>query len=290
MNPKELFKVSPGPHIRGSLTTGSVMYEVVLALIPAAIFGIGRCGAHALLVLLAAVGAAVLAEYAFCCFAGRDNPLPDGSAALTGLLLGLTLPGEVPLYIPFVGAVLAVAAKGLFGGLGRNPLNPAMLGRCLVTVIFRDQIAGRAAAAGMSASAMVKALIWHPAGLIGGSALALLLGGLFLLAVRTIRWHAPVAVLAGYALFSLLFGGASGPVLSQLGGGVMLAAFFAACDPVTTPVSDTGKLIFGGLVGLLTALLQRFTGVMEAACTAVLLADLVSPLIDRYTVPRPYTF
>ena len=291
MNKNELFKVSPGPHVRGSLTMFSVMYEVILALIPAAVFGMGRYGTHALLVLLTAVGTAMLTEYAFDCFAGRENTVRDGSAALTGLLLGLTLPADVELYIPFAGAVVAVTIfKGFFGGLGKNLLNPALGARCLLTVAFREQMAGKDFAVGTAAADYLKALIAHPAGLIGCSALALLAGGLFLLAVKGISWHIPVSVLVGFAVFSLLFGDGSAPILYQFGGGVVLAAFFMATDPVTGPVSDTGKLIYGGLTGLLAALFQKVTGPMEAMCIAVLLANLTTPLIDKRFVPRPYTF
>lgn len=291
MDKNELFKVSPGPHIRGGLTTYSVMYEVILALIPAAIFGVGRYGTHALLVLLTAVATAMLAEYAFDSFAGRENTVTDGSAALTGLLLGLTLPADVELYIPFAGAIFAVTIfKGFFGGLGKNLLNPALGARCLLTVAFREQMAGKEFAVGTAAADYLRALIAHPAGLIGCSALALLAGGVFLLAVKGVTWHIPVSVLAGFAVFSLLFGGGGAPILYQFGGGILLAAFFMATDPVTSPVSDTGKLIFGCLIGLLAALLQKFTGPMEAVCVAVLLADLTTPLIDKRFVPRPYTF
>lgn len=289
MNNNELFRVSPGPHVRGSLTTGSVMYEVILALIPAAVFGVGRYGAHAFLVLLTAVLAAVLAEYAFDCFAGRGNTVCDGSAALTGLLLGLTLPWDVPLYVPFAGAVFAVAVKGFFGGLGRNLLNPALLGRCLLMVAFREQMAAKGSVAGASCAAVVHALIAHPSGIIGGSALALLVGGIFLLVIRGISWHIPVSVLASFALFSLLFCGGEAPILAQMAGGVVLAAFFMATDPVTSPVADNGKLIFGCCIGLLAAVLGRWTGTAEAVCIAVLLANLTTPLIDKRIVPKPYT-
>ena len=290
MDKNALFKVSPGPHVRGGLTTLGVMYEVILALIPAAVFGMGRYGTHALLVLVTSVVTAMLAEYAFDCFAGRENTVRDGSAALTGLLLGLTLPADVELYIPFAGAIFAVTVfKGFFGGLGRNLLDPALGARCLLTVAFREQMAGKEFAVGTAASDYLRALIAHPAGLIGCSALALLVGGLFLLAVKGITWHIPVSVLAGFAVFSLLFGG-SAPILYQFGGGIVLAAFFMAVDPVTGPVSDTGKLIYGGLIGLLAALFQKLTGPMEAVCIAVLLANLTTPLIDKRFVPRPYTF
>ena len=286
MNNKETFGVTPAPHIRGSLTTGSVMYAVILALLPAALYGISRFGAHALLIILTSVLTAMLTEYALDCFLGRGNTLRDGSAALTGLLLALTLPGDVPLYIPFAGALIAaVGVKGLFGGLGKNLLNPALAARCLLTMAFREQMAAKAAAAGDSAAAVLKALVYHPAGYIGGSALALLAGGLFLLAIRGVTWHIPVSVLGSFAVFTLLFGGGEGPVLSQMAGGVVLAAFFMATDPVTSPVSGRGQLVYGVLIGVLTALFQRFLSTAEAVCLGVLLANAAVPVIERRIIP-----
>ncbi len=283
---KKQFLISPGPHVRGPITTGGVMYEVMLALLPAAVFGISRFGAHALLVLVTAMLTAVLGEHALNCFAGRDSTFRDGSAALTGLLLGLTLPAGVPLYVPFAGALFAVfVVKGLPGGLGKNRLNPALCARCFLSVVFRETMTVRAAG-GRAASDILHALIAHPNGLIGCSSLALLLGGLFLLLVRVISWRIPVSTLLSCALFSALFGGGEAPVLTMMAGGVIMTAFFIATDPVTSPVSDTGKLIYGGLVGLLAALGQRLTGPAEAAAIAVLLADLTVPFLDKRFVPK----
>lgn len=283
-----LFRVSPGPHVRGRLTTGSVMYEGMLALLPAAVFGVGRYGSHALLVLLTAMVTAVLGEQALNGFAGRESTFRDGSAALSGLLLGLTLPADVPLYIPFAGALFAVLlVKGIPGGLGKNRLNPALGARCFLSVAFQSHMAPRPYAAGGAASDILHALIAHPGGLIGGSALAVLLGGLFLLAIRGISWHIPAAVLAAFALSASLFGDSAVPVLTQMAGGMVLTAFFLAVDPVTSPVSDMGKLVYGALIGLLAGLGLRFTGPMEAAALAVLLGNLSVSFLDRRIVPKP---
>lgn len=284
------FRVSPGPHVRGLLTTGSVMYEAALALLPAAVFGVGRFGPHALLVLLTAMLTAVLGEHALNCFAGRGSSWRDGSAALTGLLLGLTLPADVELYVPFAGALFAVLIiKGIPGGLGKNMLNPALGARCFLSVVFQKQMGISAAGSGLAASDMLRALIAHPNGIIGCSSLAILLGGLFLLAVRGISWHIPVTVLAGFALFTVIIGGGSAPVLTLMAGGLVLAAFFMATDPVTSPVSDKSKLIYGGLIGLAAALGQKLTGPMESAALAVLIGNLTVPFLDRRFVPKPRT-
>ena len=286
----KLFHVSPGPHVRGLLTTGSVMYEVMLALLPAVLFGISRFGAHALLMLITAMATAVLGEHALNCFVGREPTYRDGSAALTGLLLGMTLPATAPLYVPFTGALFAVLlVKGIPGGLGKNLLNPALGARCILSVVFQPQMAAGASGTSLACSDLLRALIAHPNGIIGCSSLALLLGGLFLIAVRGISWHIPVTVLAGFALFSVILGGGPAPVLTQMAGGKVLAAFFMAVDPVTSPVSHAGKLIYGALIGLLAAVGQKFVGPMEAAALAVLLGNLATPLLDKRLVPKPCT-
>ena len=131
------YHVSSSPHVRSPLTTGAVMYDVILALLPAAVFGVWHFGVHALLIILMSVVSAVLTEFVFNALTGKENTLRDGSAVLTGLLLALCLPPQVPLYIPYIGAVFAIAVvKGLFGGLGRNILNPALAARCFLLLSF----------------------------------------------------------------------------------------------------------------------------------------------------------
>ncbi len=295
MNERQLLRTAPGPWVRSGLTTGSIMFEVVLALLPAAFFGVWRFGTHALLLLLAGVLSAVTTEYALDCFLGRENTLRDGSAALTGLLLALSLPPDVPVILPFLGAAVAVAiVKGLAGGLGKNRLNPALTARCLLAMAFAKAMTGYGKAAGLTAAAAAAApghmLIGSLSGVIGGSVIALLLGGVYLIAAGVISWRVPVSALIGYFVFALLFGGeASAPaqLLFFLAQGGMLALFFMATDPVTSPVSRTGKCVYGALIGLTAVLLQKLLAPAEAVCGAVLIANLFSPLIDRTTVPRP---
>ena len=294
MDKKEMLRPTPGPYVRSWLTTGAVMYDVVLALLPAAVFGAARFGAHALLVLLTSVLTAVLTEFAFDCLVGKDGTIRDGSAVVTGLLLGLTLPASVPLYIPFAGAAAAVVVvKGLFGGLGANLLNPALGARCLLTLAFGSQMASSASVpAGSSAAEILRVLIAHPGGLIGCSAVALLAGGIYLLAAKRISWQIPVSFLAAFCVFTLIFGSGDttlASLLSQMAGGILLAALFMATDPVTSPVSAPGQLVFGVLAGLLAAVFLRFTGPAEAACLAVLASNLAVPLIDARFAARPHS-
>ncbi len=299
------YHVSSSPHVRSPLTTGAVMYDVILALLPAAVFGVWHFGVHALLIILMSVVSAVLTEFVFNALTGKGNTLRDGSAVLTGLLLALCLPPQVPLYIPYIGAVFAIAVvKGLFGGLGRNILNPALAARCFLllsfggpmTRYFADGVSGAtplaAIAAGRSAD-LVRILTGHAGGVIGCSAIALLLGGLYLLISGGITWQIPVATVAGFSAFMLLFGENMTPalLLAQIaGGGVLMAAFFMATDPVTSPVSGPGQLMFGACVGILSGLLRRFGSSADSVSYAVILANLATPVLDECIVPKPYAF
>ncbi len=298
------YNVSSSPHFRSSLTTGQVMYDVILALLPATAFGVWHFGVHALLIVLMSVASAVLTEFVFNAITGKENTLRDGSAVLTGLLLALCLPPTVPLYIPYIGAVFAIAVvKGLFGGLGRNFINPALGARCFLllsfggpmTKYFADGVSGAtplaSIAAGQNAD-LIRLLTGHAGGVIGCSAIALLLGGLYLLIVRGITWHIPVATVVSFAAFMLLLGKPSPALLlaQVAGGGVLMAAFFMATDPVTSPVSGPGQLLYGGLVGALSAIFRRYGSSADSVSYAVILSNLAVPVIDEYVIPKPFAF
>lgn len=295
------YQVSSSPHVRSPLTTGGVMYDVILALLPATVFGVWHFGVHALLIVLMSIVSAVLTEWVFNRITGKENTIRDGSAVLTGLLLALCLPPTVPLYIPYLGAMFAIAVvKGLFGGLGRNFLNPALAARCFLllsfggpmTQYFADGVSGATPLAAGSAD-LLRTLTGHAGGVIGCSAVALLLGGLYLLLSGGITWHIPAATVGSFTVFMLLFG--KDMTLSRLiaqlaGGGVLMAAFFMATDPVTSPVSGPGQLIYGACVGILSALFRRFGSSADSVSYAVLLSNLATPVLDEYIVPRPYAF
>ena len=299
------YHVSSSPHVRSQLTTGTVMYDVILALLPATAFGVWHFGVHALLIILMSIASAVLTEFIFNVITGKGNTLRDGSAVLTGLLLALCLPPQVPLYIPYIGAVFAIAVvKGLFGGLGRNILNPALAARCFLllsfggpmTKYFADGVSGAtplaSIAAGQSAD-LVRILTGHAGGVIGCSAIALLLGGIYLLISGGITWQIPVATIASFSAFMMLFGKNMTPalLLAQIcGGGVLMAAFFMATDPVTSPVSGPGQLIFGTCVGVLSGLLRRFGSSADSVSYAVILSNLATPVLDECLVPKPFAF
>lgn len=295
MNNMNVYRVSSGPHVRSRNTAGDVMYDVILALVPAALFAVWKFGAHALMLMLAGSLAAVLVEYAVGCLNGRDT-VRDGSAALSGLLLSLTLPPDATVLMAFIGGTAAVVFKAVFGGLGKNRLNPALVGRCVLSAAFGAAMTAFLKQSGWTAelgagAEVLRSLIGSRSAVVGGSVIALGLGGAYLLWSGTISWHIPSGMVCAYLIVSMLFGGPAAGLQQTvffLAGGGALAAIFMATDPVTSPVTDSGKLIFGVLAGIISALIGRAAGPAESACLGVLVAELVSPLIERFTAERMY--
>ena len=299
-----LLNVSSSPHIRSRLTTGKVMYDVVLALLPAAVFGVWIYGLHACLVIAVSILSAVLTEFVFDYIAHKPNTLTDGSAVVTGLLLALTLPPSVPLYVPYLGAVFAIFfVKCCFGGLGKNIMNPALVARCFLVISFTnamtnyavDGVSGATPLAVLNSGGTVNVLemfLGYGGGVIGSSGAALLIGGVYLLLSGVITWHIPVVLIASFA-FCMGLGGPGGfhPLflLSQIcGGGILMAAFFMANDPVTSPVSALGQTVYAVAVGILMAVLRIYSGTEDSASYAVILCNLLTPLIDRVAIPKPF--
>lgn len=305
--------VSASPHIRTGLTTERIMWMVVIALLPAAFAGVIFFGGWSLLVILCSVLSAVLTEAAVEILLKRPVTVKDGSAAVTGLLLALTLPPTVPLLLPVLGAAFAIAiGKQVFGGLGFNPLNPALIGRAFLLASWPDlmtkwkwpaaSFAWLEGQADAVASATVLGLAKEGAavqlpvlqmflGKMSGSlgetsALALLAGGLFLLAYQIIDWRIPTGYLGTVILLSFLMG--ENPLFQLLAGGLLLGAFFMATDYVTTPVTPKGRLIFGIGCGLLTILIRKYGGFPEGVCYSILLMNVTTPLLDRWTVPKRF--
>ena len=287
MNNMNVYRVSSGPHVRSWNTAGDVMYDVILALVPAALFAVWKFGAHALMLMLAGSLAAVLVEYAVGCLTGRDT-VRDGSAALSGLLLSLTLPPDATVLMAFIGGAAAVVIKAVFGGLGKNRLNPALVGRCVLSAAFGAAMTAFLKQSGWTAelgagAEVLRSLIGSRSAVIGGSVIALVLGGVY--------WHIPSGMVCAYLIVSMLFGGPAAGLQQTvffLAGGGALAAIFMATDPVTSPVTDSGKLIFGVLAGIISALIGRAAGPAESACLGVLAAELVAPFIERFTAERMY--
>lgn len=299
-----LFRISPSPHARDSLTVRRVMRDVILALLPASLFGIYQYGYWAFFVVMASVLSALLTETIFDNIAKKPLTVEDGSAAVTGLLLALCLPPRVPLYVPCAGSFFAILlAKCLFGGLGRNFVNPALAGRCLLLLCFRgamtdyavDGISSATPLAAFRAGETVSAAgayLGYGGGVIGSSIAALCLGGLYLFVTGGITIEIPASALTSFAMFMGLFGGRGFDVpylgLHLASGGVVMAALFMATDPVTSPVTRAGQIAYGILVGILCGAFRLFG--VDFVGFAVIAANLAARFLDEQFVRKPYGF
>lgn len=304
--------VSAPPHIRHGLTTERIMQLVVIALIPAALAGVAFFGWHALAIIISSVFSALLTEVLILKLMKRPVTIKDGSAAVTGLLLALIIPPTVPLWIPVVGSAFAIAlGKQVFGGLGYNPFNPALIGRAFLVASWpslmtkwgwplnslawigdrADAVSGATALGllrdGIKGIPYKQLLIGNISGSLGEtSALALLLGAIFLLVYKIIDWRIPAGYLGTVVIMALLMG--EDPLFHLLAGGLILGAFFMATDYVTTPVTTKGRLIFGIGCGFLTMLIRKYGGFPEGVCYSILLMNITTPLLDRWTVPKKF--
>lgn len=304
MNEKQLLNISSSPHIRSSkLTTGQVMLDVVLALMPATVFGIVRYGLHAFLVVLLSVLTAVLSEYVFDYIAKRPNTVKDGSAVVTGLLLALSLPPEAPLYLPILGSMFAIlVVKCFFGGLGKNFLNPALAARCFLLISFGtamtnfsvDGVSSATPLAALNAGDAVnvaRIYLGTTNGVIGGSALALLIGGMYLWAAGGITLEIPVSCIVAFTLFMGIFGeGGFVPayLIAQIcGGGLLMGAFFMATDPVTSPVTSRGHIVYGAIIGILGGLFRVYGSSADSFSYAIIISNMLVPFIDKLPIPKP---
>ena len=264
------------PYIRNPVRTEQAMLMVLISLLPASVFGVWRFGWKALGLLLLSAGVCILTEFLYEKFRGQPITVGDCSAAVTGLLLALGLPVSVPWWLPAVGGIFAIlAAKQLFGGLGRNILNPALAARLLLQILFSGFLEDGAAAA------------------IGeASVLALIIGAMLLIWFDIITLRIPGAYIGCYLAVLLIFGG-RGADLSYLAvnlfsGGVVLGAFFMATDYVTSPLTKSGRLLYGCVIGILTGIFRLAGSFAAGVACAVLIGNLLAPLIDRLTVPVPF--
>ncbi len=318
-----LLNISSSPHVRDKSSTQSIMWCVVLALMPATIFGIVNFGYKAAILIAACVATCVLCEFIWQKAMKLPVSISDGSAVLTGLLLALNLSSTFPVWMAVIGSVFAIiVVKQLFGGLGQNFMNPALGARCFLMVSFAgkmtsftyDGVTGATPLAilkngdkAMSvadvlasgdgqtqiSTSVLDMFLGNTGGTIGEtSALALLIGACFLLAARIISWRIPVCYIGTFAVFILLFGG-RGFDLTFLaahlfGGGLMLGAFFMATDYVTSPITPRGQILFGVLLGILTGVFRIFGASAEGVSYAIIIGNILVPLIEKITIPVPF--
>lgn len=299
----KLLNVSTSPHARDHTTTNNIMYDVAIAMIPAAVYGIYQFGIKAFLIILVTVAACMLSEYVFESLMGKPITVFDGSALVTGLILALNLPPEVPLWIPMLGGVFAIiVVKQIYGGLGQNFMNPALAARCFLLISFAgrmttfvyDGVSGATPLALMRAGQnvdMAAMFIGKIPGTIGEvSALALLIGAAYMLVKKVISIRIPAIYIGTFAVFMFLFGGMHvDAVLAQVfGGGLIFGAFFMATDYVTSPITVKGQIVFGVLLGLLTGMFRLWGGSAEGVSYAIILGNILVPLIEKVTLPKAF--
>lgn len=302
-NKEEKLTLSTSPHIRDRDNVNKIIWCVIAALMPAAIAGLYFFKWNAFRVIAVSVLSAVITEYAMQRLMKREVTIKDGSAVLTGLLLGLVISPLVPWWAAMTGAVFAIAiGKQIFGGLGHNIFNPALTGRvfliaawpALMTKFLLPDGATGATPLGLwkleSITTGYSQLFF---GNIGGSvgetsAIALLIGAAFLFYKKIIDWRIPTTFIGTAVIFALIF--RQDPIFHVLAGGLLIGAFFMATDYVTSPITKNGKLIFGFGCGLLTMILRLFSGYPEGVMFAILLMNTATPLIDRFTAIKPFGY
>jgi len=318
------FLVSSSPHLHDGQSIAGIMKLVIVALLPASLFSIYIFGLHALRVIVIAVASALIFEALSQRIMRRPVRIKDYSAALTGLLLALNLPATSPWWLIIVGSFFAiVVAKQIYGGLGYNPFNPALVGRVVLLISFPVQMTARwvspsrwgmdavttATPLGRISECLLSQgridlnltqqewfdlLLGNRAGCLGEVSVVLLLaGGIFLIAKRVISWHTPVVFIGTVWILTGVFhlvdpSRYADPSFHVVTGGLFIGAFFMATDYVTSPITGKGMLIFGAGCGLITVVIRLFGAYPEGVSFAILLMNAVTPLIDRYVKPKVF--
>jgi electron transport complex protein RnfD len=317
-------QVSSSPHIRDNASTSRLMLDVIIALVPALAVSVYMFGLRSLLIVCLTTGSAVLFEYLSRLLMKRYNSISDLSAVVTGLLLSFNLPPTVPIWLPIIGSFVAIViVKQMFGGIGQNFVNPALASRIILTLSFPAAmtrwaiLAGRVAGhgitpgdpvgegtdliatatplyliqAGETGSAVMPGYLDLFVGYKGGclgevSVLALSIGVVYLLVRKVVSPWIPLTYIATVAAITAAFG--QDPIYHILSGGLFLGAFFMATDYVTSPLSRKGKIIFGIGCGIMTAMIRLFGGMTEGVSFAILFMNILTPHIDRWTIPVPF--
>ena len=317
-----MYNVSSSPHVKSKVTTQSIMRDVIIALMPATIFGIynyshlfgAKYGLRSALLIILTVVACVLSEYVFEKITNRESTLDDLSAVVTGMILALNLPCTFPYWKAMLGGFFAIViVKQLFGGLGQNFMNPALCARCFLvlsfagnmTAFYPTDVSGVDAATsatpltslkntGDSVASLADMFIGNHSGTIGETCIiALLIGVVYLVVRKIISLRIPLSYIGTFAVLIFLFApGHQFDAMYMLqeicGGGLILGAFFMATDYVTSPITPNGKLVFGVCLGLLTFIFRMFGGSAEGVSYAIIFCNLLVPLIERVTVPKSF--
>ena len=300
-----MLHVSSSPHVRAKDSTNRIMAYVILALLPTTLFGIFNFGPKALLLIVLTIASCVGTEWVFEKIVHKKSTISDLSAVVTGLLLALNLPVNLPWWEAVLGGGFAIAiVKMMFGGLGQNFMNPALGARCFLLIAFAadmtnfqtDTYTGATPLAAMRNGEIINsmdALIGRTAGTIGEtSTIAILIGAIILILLGVITLAIPASYLITFVIFMLLFGGHGFDmyyIVAQLcSGGIMLGAFFMATDYVTSPITPRGRILFGICCGILTGLFRCFGANAEGVSFAIILSNLLVPMIEKITIPRAF--
>ena len=314
-----LMNVSAAPHVRSNVTTASIMRDVAIALAPTLIFGIWNFnryghGLDAFILILICVVFCVATEFVYEKLMKKPITIGDFSAVVTGLILALNLPATLPYWIAALGSIFAIlVVKMVYGGLGQNFMNPALGARCFLVISFAarmtafpaefagvstgvDAVATATPLTALKQGATVdvfKMFIGTTSGTIGEtSVVAILIGAIYLVAKKIISLRIPVAFIVTTLVFVGLFGGHVGDMnylLAHLcGGGLIAGAFFMATDYVTSPITPVGQIVFGIIIGLLTGIFRLFGGSAEGVSYAIIITNLLVPLIERFTMPKAF--
>lgn len=306
----ELLQVSSNPHVRAKDTTSSIMLDVIIAMLPATLFGIYNFGIRAAILILVCIIACVASEGIYEYFMHKTLTIKDLSAVVTGILLALNLPVQLPIWMAIVGSVFAIIiVKQLFGGLGQNFMNPALGARCFLLLSFTgpmtnfackylDGVSGATPLAVLKnggSPELIDLFIGQTAGTIGEtSAIALIIGGVYLIIRKVISYQIPVFYIGTVAVFTAIYAAVTGQDILYFvgahifGGGLLLGAFFMATDYVTSPITSNGKIVFGIILGLLTSIFRLFGPSAEGVSYAIIFSNLLVPLIERVTWPRAF--
>ncbi len=302
-------KISASPHVRSKATTSDIMFDVILALVPATAFGVYQFGFSAGVLVAVCIITAVLAEMIYQKAMHKKVTVGDYSAVVTGLLLALNLPPTLPWWMAMLGTIFAIiVVKQLFGGLGQNFMNPALAGRCFLVLSFGSYMTNFVLDGVTQATPLanlrnglnvnIKDMFFgYTAGTIGEtSTLALLIGAAYLLIKRVISPKIPLIYIGTLAICVAIYAATKDYdvveyTLAHLcGGGLMLGAWFMATDYVTSPITASGKVLFGIILGLLTFVLRIFGGTPEGVSYAIIISNLLVPLIEKVTAPKSFGY
>ena len=304
----KLFNVSSSPHVRNNDTTQRIMRDVAIAMLPATAYGVYQFGLYSLLIVILTVVSCVVSEYVWEKAMKKPVTVYDCSAVVTGMILALNMPPEILFWIPMLGGVFAIiVVKQLYGGLGQNFMNPALAARCFLLISFAgsmnsfssaklgfDSLSGATPLAQLRAGETVNLMdliIGRIPGTIGEvSVIALLIGGIYMIARKVISPRIPLIYIGTVAVFVFVFGGFDVQyMLSEIcAGGLVFGAFFMATDYVTSPITPKGQVVYGLILGILTGTFRLWGASPEGVSYAIILSNLMVPLIERVTLPTAF--